>query len=62
MGGACSWYGRDEKCVQYFVETPEWKRPPERLGVDVNGSYGSKVGKCGLDSSGSGWGPMADSC
>jgi len=36
----------------------------EDLDVDgkINGSYGSKVGGCGLDSSGSGEGPTVSSC
>jgi hypothetical protein len=27
MGGACSTYGRDEKCVHILVGNPEGKRP-----------------------------------
>jgi hypothetical protein len=27
-----------------------------------SGSYGNKVGKCGVDSSGSGYGPLAGCC
>jgi hypothetical protein len=31
MGGACSTYGREERCVQGFGGKPEGKRPLERL-------------------------------
>jgi len=27
MGGACSTYGGDERCIQGFVGKPEGKRP-----------------------------------
>jgi hypothetical protein len=31
-------------------------------GQHENGSYGNSVGRCGLDASGSGYGPVAGSC
>jgi hypothetical protein len=29
MGGACGWYGRQERCIESLVGTPERKRPLE---------------------------------
>jgi hypothetical protein len=34
MGGACSTYGIDDKCVRNYVVKPKGKRPPEELGAD----------------------------
>jgi len=31
MGGACSTYGREERCIHGFGGKPEGKRPLERL-------------------------------
>jgi hypothetical protein len=31
MGGACRTDGRNEKCIQYLIGTPERKRPFGRL-------------------------------
>jgi hypothetical protein len=51
MEGAYSTHGRDEKCVENSFrktrrEETTWRR--------WNRAYGCRVGRCGVDSSGSG--------
>jgi hypothetical protein len=54
MGGACSTHRRDEKCVQ----NPKGREHSEDIGIDgrivLEWILGKRVGKCGLDASGSG--------
>jgi len=66
-GRACSTHGWDEKFIKVLVRKPQGKRPPGRptrrwLDKYYTGSYGNRVRGCGLDSSGSGYGPVAHSC
>jgi hypothetical protein len=53
-------YGEDENAYRIFVGNPVGKKPCKDL--DVGGSKGNRVGRCRLDVSDSGWGPVADSC
>jgi hypothetical protein len=54
------------KAYNILVGKPEGKRLLEDLGVMgrsyQNGSSGNRVGRCGLDSSGSGQGPLMGYC
>jgi hypothetical protein len=34
MGGECSMYGKDEKCIQYWLESLRERYHSEDLGVD----------------------------
>jgi hypothetical protein len=67
MGGACGTHGRGENGVQGFW----WESPKERDQLEDQG-VGGKMGSewifgrlawgCGLDSTGSGQGPVAGCC
>jgi hypothetical protein len=59
MGGTCSIHGRDENIYNILFGKPERKRPFEDLGVNGRIIFEwilkrNGVGRCGLDSSGSG--------
>jgi hypothetical protein len=64
MGKVCSMCSQGKSAYKIFVIKPEQKRPlgrPEhRWGYKMN--LETRVGGFGLDSSGSGQGPVADSC
>jgi hypothetical protein len=63
MGWACGTHGRDEKCIQILIGKSEGKRPlgrPKRRWEDnIRMDVGNRVGRYGLDSSGSREGPVA---
>jgi hypothetical protein len=67
VGGSCSTHGRGEKSVQGFGVKAEGKRPlgrPRRrweggIRMDLRDTG---LGECGLDSTGSGQGPVAGCC
>jgi hypothetical protein len=46
-----------EKKIRFIFRLPTYLLIPS-----CNGSYGNRVGRCELDASGSGQGPMAGSC
>jgi hypothetical protein len=67
VGGACSTHGRGEKSVQVLVGKPEGKRPlgrPRHRWEDGVRMDFREIGfgGCGLDSTGSGQGPLAGCC
>jgi hypothetical protein len=66
VGGACGTHGRGEKHVQGLVGKPEGKRPLGRSrrkrDVGLEWTLGRFVGGCGVDSPGSGQGPVAGCC
>jgi hypothetical protein len=64
MGGECSTHGRDENAYEVLVRKPEGKRPLGRPRRKWDGNTGKEIRceSCGLDSSGSEQGPMADCC
>jgi hypothetical protein len=55
MGESCCTHGRDDKCIQYFVNKPEGKRPFGTLMLRWEDNTRKVVREtgCGLDSSGS---------
>jgi hypothetical protein len=58
MSGACSSHGEKRNAYKVLVGKPEGKRPLTRprgrWGDNINGPLGNRVGRSGLDSSGSG--------
>jgi hypothetical protein len=67
VGGACGTHGRGEKSVQGFGGKPRRKETTWKIKAQVE-KMGSKwiLGRlawgCGLDSTGSGQGPVAGCC
>jgi hypothetical protein len=67
VGGACGTHGRGEKSVQGFGGKARRKEITRKTLACVgrwgqNGSWGDWLGGCGLDSIGSGQGPVAGCC
>jgi hypothetical protein len=67
VGGACGTHGRGEKSVQGLGGKARRKETAGKTKAywgrwDQNGSWGDWVGGCGLDSTGSGQGPVAGCC
>jgi hypothetical protein len=66
MGGACSAHGRDKECLKILVGKPEEKRllrrSRHRWEDNIKVVLRETVEECGLESSGSGQGPVAGSC
>jgi hypothetical protein len=64
VGVACCTHGRGEKMYKVLMGKPEEKRPlgRPRSRWDQNGSWGDWLWECGMDSNGSGSGPVAGCC
>jgi hypothetical protein len=62
--GACGSHGRGEKSVQGFGRKALRKETTRKTrGIDgMNGSQGDWLGVCGVDSTGSGQGPLVGCC
>jgi hypothetical protein len=54
--------GEENKVYKVLVGKPEGKRALGRPRWDQNGTLGDWLGGCGLDSTGSGQGPVAGCC
>jgi hypothetical protein len=65
VGGACGTHERGGKGVQDLVAKPEERRPLGRLGHSSEDGIRLDLGEiswgCGVDSVGSGYGPVAGS-
>jgi hypothetical protein len=60
VGGECSTHGRGEKTTRFWWESPKGRDHPEDQGVSGDGiRMDLGGGGCGLDSTGSGQGPVA---
>jgi hypothetical protein len=67
MGGTCSTYRRDEMRTVFWLESLKERDHSEGLRIDWEDNIRMDLreirwGRCGLDSSGSGYGPVAGSC
>jgi hypothetical protein len=66
VGRECGTHGRGEKTVQGFGGKAEGKRPlgrPRRRWIRLESIlWRLAVGGCGLDSTGSGYGPIPSCC
>jgi hypothetical protein len=51
----CSTHGREEKYIQYLIGKPKHR-------WEDNWFYRNRMGRCGLDASGSRQGPVVGSC
>jgi hypothetical protein len=65
-GEACSLHGRDEKCIQIMFGNLKGREHSEVLVVDrkviLEWTFGKMLGAFGLESSGSGQGPVTGCC
>jgi hypothetical protein len=59
---AYSAYGDDMKCTQNFTRKTDQKTPLRRLWEYNTETDGIGYQECGLDLSGPGYGPVANSC
>jgi hypothetical protein len=62
MGGSCSTHGRDEIYTKFWSENLKGRGHTEYRGVYGRTTLDIRLGGYGLDSSGSGKGPVAGSC